>query len=331
MKELLVSTGSQVETMAPLLRLEPVADEADAADEPAAAGPGLELPADHPDETPAQRAHRLLADLSALVMGFDTDPDYRPLEEYLAVRDELRAADVAVMAGEIGLIGLFADVAELSRNRPAGEDASTELRVHSDREHFHRYLQSLDVERAGLSGQFTDRLSRVLAHYWVGDVARTPELEAAVFRIFLAQQRFASEARVITSLLERWIAESAPDTEVASSARGQLERLVRATQRRFPSVGDLARSIRFRWFDQPQVDAERNQVLAGVDEEVAALAADPDAPDREQRIGALAAVPEQTVGFLAARLADGVPAQEPMLEVLIRKHYTDYDLTSCAG
>ena len=330
-KELLVSTGSQVETMAPLLRLEPVADEADAAEEPAAAGPGLELPADHPDETLPQRAHRLLADLSALVMGFDADPDYRPLEEYLAVRDELRAAGVDVMAGEIGLIGLFADVAELSRNRPAGEDASTELRVHSDREHFHRYLQSLDVERAGLPGQFTDRLSQVLAHYWVGDVARTPELEAAVFRIFLAQQRFASEARVITSLLERWIGEAAPDAEVASSARAELERLVRATQRRFPSVGDLARSIRFRWFDQPQVDAERNEVLAGVGEEVAALAADPDAPDRDQRIGALASVPEQTVGFLAARLAQGVPAQEPMLEVLIRKHYTDYDLTALRG
>ena len=46
--------------------------------------------------------------------------------------------------------------------------------------------------------------------------------------------------------------------------RALLERLVRVTQRRFPVVGDLARSIRFRWFDQPQVDAERASVLAGI-------------------------------------------------------------------
>ena len=42
-----------------------------------------------------------------------------------------------------------------------------------------------------------------------------------------------------------------------------LERLGRATQLRFPVVGDLARSVRFRWFDQPPVDAERADVLAG--------------------------------------------------------------------
>ena len=82
-------------------------------------------------------------------------------------------------------------------------------------------------------------------------------------------------------------------------------------------VGDLARSTRFRWFDQPLVDAERSSVLAGVRDEVAALAADPDAPDRAERIEALAAIPEQIVRFLAERLEDGVPEQEPMLEVLV--------------
>ncbi|MFT4216953.1 MAG: carboxyl transferase domain-containing protein [Micropruina sp.] len=325
-KELLVMTGSQVETMAPLLRLEPLSDAADT-DEVVATGPGLELPAIEPIADPSSRAQRLLADLSALLMGFDADPDYRPLAGYLATRDELCAAGVDVMTGEIALIGLFADLAELSRNRPAGEDASAELRVHSDREHFHRFLQSLDVDRAELPMQFTERLAKVFAHYWITDLIRTPAVEEAVFRIFLAQQRFASDLKVITSLLERWITEPAPQPQVASHARAELERLVRATQRRFPVVGDLARSIRFRWFDQPQVDAERDAVLAGVADEVAALVADPQAPDRDRRIAALAAIPEPTVGFLSERLADGVPADEPMLEVLIRKHYSDFELT----
>ena len=331
-KELLVMTGSQVETMAPLLRLEPVLD----GDEPdeevsTAIGPGLELGPDDPITDPGQRTERLLADLSALVMGFDADPEHRPLADYLAARSDLQAAGIDVMAAEIPLIGLFADVAELSRNRPAGEDSNTELRVHSDREHFHRYLQSLDVDRAGIPMQFTARLAKVLAHYRVDDLTRTPTLEAAVFRIFLAQQRFSSDVKVITSLLERWITEQAPESAVATLARSELERLVRATQRRFPVVGDLARSIRFRWYDQPQVDRERDEVLAHVRDEVAALAADPQAADRDERIAALALIPEQTVGFLAERLESGVPAEEPMLEVLIRKHYIDYGLHDLCG
>ncbi len=331
-KELLVITGSQVETMAPLLRLEPVTeDDAPVEQASAEAGPGLELPQCDPITDPAERSHQLLADLSALVMGFDADPEHQPLAEYLAARKGLQSAGIDVMNGEIRLIGLFADVAELSRNRPAGEDANTELRVHSDREHFHRYLQSLDVARAGLPAQFTARLAKVLDHYWIGDLDRTPELEEAMFRAFLAQQRFASDLKVITSLLERWITEPSPDEQVATLARVELERLVRATQRRFPVVGDLARSIRFRWFDQPQVDADRNQVLAEVRAEVAALAEDPQAADREERIAALSRIPEQTVSFLAERLERGIPAEEPMLEVLIRKHYIDYDLQDLRG
>ena len=41
---------------------------------------------------------------------------------------------------------------------------------------------------------------------------------------------------------------------------------------------------------------------------------------------ALAAIPEQIVRFLAERLENGVPEQEPMLEVLVRRHYREYDL-----
>ena len=70
-----------------------------------------------------------------------------------------------------------------------------------------------------------------------------------------------------TALLQRWMTEPAPPTPVAdAAAREVLDRLVLATQLRFPVVGDLARSVRFRWFDQPLVDAERAAVLAGVRE-----------------------------------------------------------------
>mgnify|MGYP003376217723 CR=1 FL=1 len=275
----------------------------------------------------AQRAKAGLADLSSILLGFDVDPasEGRVLADYLAARGELRAEGADVVPDEIGLLSLFADLAELSRNRPAGEESS-ELRVHSDREHFHRYLHSLDVERAGLPDHFRDRLAAVLGHYGVTDLTRTRQLEEAVFRIFLAQQRFATDLGIVTAVLRSWVDEPTPAPELAASARAQLERLVRSTQRRFPVVGDLARSIRFRWFDQPQVDRERTAALAGVAAEIDALAADPNAPDRDARLDALAAIPEHLVNHLAARLERGVSAHEPMLEVLLKRHYADFGL-----
>ncbi|KRF14560.1 ATP-binding protein [Nocardioides sp. Soil796] len=328
-KELLVTTGSQVETGAPLLRLEPDA-EADAAPATAAPGeaPGLDLPVARGEVTLDERVRRGLADLSAVLMGFDLDhrADRAVVDDYLGAREAFRAEGGDVLTDELALLAMFADFAELSRNRPAGEQLHTELRVHSSREHFHTYLQSLDVERGGLPDEFRQRLIRVLAHYGVADLDRTPQLDEAVFRIFLSQQRFATDLALATSLLERWMAEPPPATEIGAGVRELLDRLVRATQLRFPVVGDLARSVRFRWFDQPAVDAERAGVLAAGRNEAAALAADPDLSDRDARLDALADIPEQIVGFLAERLEKGIPAHEPMLEVLFRRHYREYDL-----
>ena len=343
-KELHVMTGSQVESMAPLVRLEPIgAGNGDVAvgettkvylpPRVPSAGENR-VPSAGENRVPSAGEERagvsrdLLAELSAILLGYDVDPGEKALQAYLAARDEARAQGVDTLAGEIELIALFADLAELSRNRPFGEQDSTELRIHSDREHFHRYLTTLDADRAGLPGEFVERLGRVLRHYGVDSLDRTPELEEAVFRIFLAQKRQASDISIILGLLDRWIAEPAPDADRAASARADLERLLRATQLRFPAVGDLARSVRFRWFDQPQVDAERAEVLAGFGAEIEALIANPQAADYDERILGLAGVHEWTANYLAARLADGVPAHEPMLEVLLHKYYADYDLSN---
>ncbi|MFL6134803.1 MAG: carboxyl transferase domain-containing protein, partial [Nocardioidaceae bacterium] len=328
MKELLVITGSQVETGAPLVRLEPIGDDADQATAAAASGPALDLPTPRVDAPASVRAAQARGALEAVVLGYDVPPEDQnaALKDYLAVREELQSAGVPVLPGEIELLGTFADLAELSRNVPADEERHTELRVHTSREHFHTFLRTLDVERGGLPEQFRDRLLRVLRRYGVDDLERTPALEASVLRIFLAQQRSAPEVALATAVLGRWIDEPPPTGDLAGQARQLLERLGRATQLRFPVVGDLARSVRFRWFDQPAVDAEREDVLAGVRDEVAALAENGDLPDRAARIDALAAIPEQIVRFLAERLEGGVPAREPMLEVLARRHYREHDL-----
>ncbi|MCW2819561.1 MAG: ATP-grasp protein, partial [Marmoricola sp.] len=323
-KELHVITGSQVETGAALIKLEQLGE---ATEEVVDDTPGIELPVDDGID-PATQRERTRAALSAVVLGYDVPPEDQDaaLSAYLTVRDQAADDDDSVLADEVTLLETFVDLAELSRNRPADEDRHTELRVHSSREHFHTYLLSLDADRGGLPERFRERLQRVLRHYGLTSLDRTPELEAAVFRIFLAQQRTTPEVALVAALLGAWSREAPPVGDLAARSRELLERLGRVPQARYPAVGDLARSVRFRWFDQPAVDAERAGVLLGMRDEVEALAASADVPDRARRIEALAAVPEQTVGFLCDRLADGVPEREPMLEVLARRHYREYDL-----
>ncbi len=111
------------------------------------------------------------------MLGYDvpTPSSGGPLAAYLEARAELLADGVDVLTDELDVLATFADLAELSRNRPAAEELHSELRVHSSQEHFHTYLQSLDVERGGLPEQFSERLRTVLAHYGVADLERTPQ------------------------------------------------------------------------------------------------------------------------------------------------------------
>ena len=326
-RELLVSTGGQVETGTPLVRLEPIA-EADAAETPApqAEAVELELPSGHTGSA-ADRAASCLADLRSLLLGFDLNPDEAAdtLSAYQRFRSELAGSGQAQILAELEVFRAFADLCELGRNRPGGEEAHNG-RMHSPREYFHSYLHSLDVEREQLPEDFRRRLSQALTHYGIAELDRTPALEEAVYRIFLAAPGAPSHLQLVSSLLQQWLLDDAPEEEIADQVRDVLERLVAATQLRYPVVGDLARSVRFRWFDQPLVDAVRASVLAGVRDEVRYLAANPGAPDYARRINDLAGIPEQIVKFLAERLEAGIGEHEPMLEVLARRHYREYEL-----
>ena len=307
-RELHVSAGSQVETGAPLLRLEAVAEADDAATAPAQDAVALDLPVGTSNGSVQRAAERALDDLRSLLLGFDVDPsdEGRALSDYLSARADLVALGTTPVESEIDVLQVFADLIELSRNRPAAEDIVDE-RVHSPREHFHTYLHSLDLARGGLPDSFRTKLARVLAHYGVTDLDRSVALEEAVFRIFLAQQRSAVDVVVVTTLLKAWLSEPRPAPEFEEAARQTLDHVVQATQLRFPVAGDLARSVRFRWFDEPLVDEVRADVFAGVRDELDLLAKEPEGEDRAERIDSLAAIPEPIVRFLSDRLEHGIP------------------------
>ena len=326
LKESLVCVGSQVETGAPLLRLEPLGEDVDDT-APEAADVELDLPAEPAGLSAEHRVERGLAELRSRLLGFDIDPrdGGRTLAGYLAARAELPRRP---LAAETGLLEIFADLSELSRDKPEGEETKAETRLHSSREHFHTYLQSLDAERAGLSETFQGRLIRVLSHYGVDGLDRTPALEEAVFRIFLAQQRASSDVTVIAALLERWLAEEPPRDGLRQAIAQALEHLVRATQLRFPMVGVLARSLVFRWFAQPLLRRARAEVYTRMRRHLRYLDQHPDAADRDERIADIVASPEPLVRLLCQRIDRPGADAGPLLEAINRRYYREHGLSA---
>jgi acetyl/propionyl-CoA carboxylase alpha subunit/acetyl-CoA carboxylase carboxyltransferase component len=317
-REIVVSVGSQVASGAPLLRLEPLAD-ADILEEQ----DGLAADVDLPAEPAVEGIDGWLRDLRSLLLGFDGDAADR--ERLLAGYREARDTPVP---GELELLAVFADLSELSRNKP-GRDGEVEpgTAVHSPREYFHSYLSSLDVERAGIPESFQARLLRVLGHYGVTSLDRTPELETAVFRIFLAQQRMAEGAAISSEVLRQWQASAPPAEPLLDQAGRALEHLIGATQVRFPAVSDLARGVVFRWFAQPLLRRTRATVYAAVRADLRYLDANPDAPDRADRIQAMVASSEPLVRLIGQRIRLAGTDHAPLLEVLTRRYYGNRNLT----
>ncbi|MFG1921923.1 biotin carboxylase N-terminal domain-containing protein [Cryptosporangium sp. NPDC048952] len=319
-RECPVSVGSQVEAGAPLLRLEPLGDVV--AEEESRDAVDIELPGAAPELT----AERCLQDLRSLLLGFDVDPhdQKRALSAYLSARGDLH--------GELDLLTVFADLSELSRNRPRGDgDVEPGSPVHSPREFFHSYLQSLDADRAGLPPSFRARLEKVLAHYGVSGLDRTPELEAAVFRIVLAQQNVSSNVAIVSELLRQWLAGPPPVEPMSEPAGLTLAHVIEATQVRFPTVSDLARGIVFRWFAQPLLRRTRATVYAEVRDHLRYLDANPEAPDRAERIASMVAVAEPLVRLVGQRTGRTDRDSAPLLEVLTRRYYGNRGLTGVSS
>ena len=205
----------------------------------------------------------------------------------------------------------------MSRNRPTLDEADTDEAVHSPREHFHSFLHSLDAEVEGLPESFRTKIARALRNYDIDTLEPGPELQEAVYRLFLALQRMENQVPVITALLGRWLtAEEVPSA--STSAVGEvLERLIVATQVRYPVIGDIARNLRFRLFDEPQIRKAREQIYDSVREGLQYLADNPDAPDYPARIDALVATSELLIDLLAQRISD----PGPLLEVVTRQYY----------
>ncbi|MFU8839207.1 MAG: biotin carboxylase N-terminal domain-containing protein [Nitriliruptoraceae bacterium] len=316
--ELLAGGNVQLDAGQPLLRLEPLGDGTEVV-----SGEPVSFERLHRDRPTAERDHLTVLDgLKRGVLGFDVPAD--------TVRDLLAALEpngrevpAEVLRAELDVLRVHADVAALSRNRRLGDDEDREEQ-RAATEHLHAFLRTFDPD--ALPATFVARLERALAHYGVTSLDRTPELDEALFRLYLAQRRGSEQLPVVLALLDRRLrTPTVPAGELGDELRDTLDRLIRATQARQPVVGDLARRVRYRCFDQPRLAARRDEVHARARTHLTALAADPDLADREHRIRELIDTSEPLLGLLE----DPAVTRDqlgPLLEVLTRRYYRTRDL-----
>jgi acetyl/propionyl-CoA carboxylase alpha subunit/acetyl-CoA carboxylase carboxyltransferase component len=342
--EVLVPANTQVEGGTKLIRLEPD-PEADADDGATETGARVDFSAlvttpSGPDPQPSAVAVDALASLRALVLGFDVDDGAaRPLLGAIdTAREELTSANATVLdapevlAGETAVLRIFADLCALSRNRrvavadggqaaPSGEaavEAGYAETAHNPREYLYAYLRTRDTEAEGLPESFVGRLRTALAHYRVTDLApdgpQAGELHVALYRMFLAHHRATAHAPVVSELLQWRLRhpEALPD-EARDRYRQVLDALVIATQLRHPSVGDLARQVRYRLFDAPVIAAERADVRKAVREQLDNLSAEPST--RAAQLDAIVSSGEPILGAFDDR------HHAELLEVMSRRYY----------
>ena len=326
--EILVAGNVQVNAGAPLLRMEARSD--GVVSEPGRPRATFQVQPSSTDEDPRRRASQILGAIRSLLLGYDVSAaEARRLVGRL---EQLRAAlppdDPALLQGELDALGVFADLAELSRARPpSAEGYVGEELVHSPREHFHQYLRSLDAEREGVPASLRRSLARAFGHYGVESLDRSADLAEAAYRMFLAQERVPSQFPAVAGLLDGRLhdADTLP-APLRKALRETLDRLVAATQLRQPEIGELARSVRFACFDRPLIAAARERVYRGVRDRLDLLARTPPGPERARIIDEVVATSQPLLPLLGKRTAGGISHHEPMLEVLIRRYYKIRDL-----
>ncbi|HEX9041980.1 MAG TPA: biotin carboxylase N-terminal domain-containing protein [Trebonia sp.] len=266
--------------------------------------------------------------LQAYLLGYDIeDDDARELSRERGKRSVGAAPDDAVLRSDQDLLEIFADAAALSR-RVTG-DGDEDEHPRSSQEHLLTYLSFLDPARSGIPAHFARRLRTALARYGVQALARTPELEQALLRIYRSVGRLPASAPIVIAILDRWLRGYDVLAPAMTDDRlGVLARLIDSAQGRCPEVCDLAREVRFRYVDAPVIKHTRAQAYADIDASLDELCDQP-APDRCRELA------DRIVWFplpMRARLRDWYrdadeTARARLLEVRTRRFYRIRDLT----
>jgi acetyl/propionyl-CoA carboxylase alpha subunit/acetyl-CoA carboxylase carboxyltransferase component len=326
-RQVMTIPNVQVDTGAPLLQIDPVAD-GDTVAEAERVVFGASHNSNGNGQAIQSTCRQSLDELRQLMLGFDVDTKNtaRLLPEWSqscpVESDEIRQREDEILSIFVDISSLFQREPEVN-HRASGEEPSAEAYLFS-------YLRMLETRGEGLPPAFVSALRRALAHYGVQTLDRSPELEESLLWIYKSHQRVEQQIAPVLDVLEgrlRRVQKLSPQTE--ESFRMLLDRMVSMTNGLFPALTDLAREVRYRYFDQPQFERARKEVYEQVEDHLAYMAANPDAADRHERVRALVECPQPLFSLISGRFATPDQAmRELMLEALTRRYYRIRKLTN---
>jgi acetyl/propionyl-CoA carboxylase alpha subunit/acetyl-CoA carboxylase carboxyltransferase component len=268
---------------------------------------------------------RVFGSLGSYLLGYDLDPATykRLLVEQRRLGETSPADNSGLLRCEDGLLDLFAEVGALYRPRTEThpEDALTAT---STQEYLLAFLQWMDADRAGLPEAYRQRLEEALARYGVVGLRRGPELDAAVVWMFRSFSRVGELVPVVLSILARRLRAGEVLAPLADAdMRDRLDRLATSAQGRHQDIAELARDVRFRYFDEPVLESlvaeEYDETRRVLDE----VEVDPDGPGREAAVARLVRSQQPQRGELLRRwLGTTDPnVRRVLLEVYARRFY----------
>ncbi len=281
-------------------------------------------------ELPASESsawQRNVEQLRCLMLGFDVDA--KALVRYVAEHGSLcngEAADpevdLALRQQEDAILRIFCDIAALF---PIPRPGSGGRR--STVEYLLRFLRDPDVVEEGLPESFLQTLRQALSHYGVTSLGATG-LRQALYRIYKSHTRVQEQLTPILGVLQRRldrVEELAPQADL--TFRQLLDDVIRHTRRRFPAVLDLAREVRYQFFDHPVLERVGAESYKGAKAALDAL--EVGSGDAKEQIDVLVRCPQALHGLLADRFQAATPTLRAwMLEALTRRHYRIRELSS---
>ena len=319
-RQVMIIPNVQVDTGAPLIQIDP----ATGAETAAAGAPvvfGASFPRDGNREAVCSDGRKSLRELRQLMLGFDVDPKQigRLLKDWSkncpVNSDEMREAEDEILNIFVDICSLFQRQPEVN-HRASGEEPSAEGYLFS-------YLRMLETGGEGLPPAFVTALRRILAHYGVQTLDRSPNLEESLLWIYKSHQRMEQQIAVVLAMLERRLGRAdVPATDPPELLRTLLHRIISMPDGLYPAVIDLAREVRYRYFDRPLFERTRKEVYEQLEEHLTYMAAHPNAADRPERVRALVECPQPLVGFLSRRFASAdLAMRKLMLEAITWRYY----------
>jgi acetyl/propionyl-CoA carboxylase alpha subunit/acetyl-CoA carboxylase carboxyltransferase component len=326
-RQVMTIPNVQVDTGAPLLQIDPAADGDSVADKERVVF-GTSAASGGNGQAIQSTCHQSLDELRQLMLGFDVDPKHiaRVLGEWSqncpVDSDEIRQREDQILNIFVDICSLFQREPEVN-HRASGEEPSAEAYLFS-------YLRMLETRGEGLPSAFVSALKRALAHYGVQTLDRSPELEESLLWIYKSHQRVEQQVAPIVSVLERRLRRvQKASLQNDEAFRTLLDRMASMSNGLFPAVTDLAREVRYRYFDQPLFKWARKQVYEQVKAHLDYMAANPGATDRRERVRVLVECPQPLASLLSSRFAAADPALRMfMLEALTWRYYRIRNLTN---